>query len=277
MEAGVPKAMIKFVLSCFNRAHIDEGLEEALSLLQFVKIPPHEINTLLNENNQILDSLTWIFGCQISQNSTAVKSHAVTVLKTIIRKAHPTVLETLKPEFFERIVKVLRDGITQQGMNSALKVLLAACSVGKNRKMMVEANAVFELIEIELGTLEKKTTELIFGVLFHLCSCACGRAEFVGHRGGIAVLTDRILRISPAVNDRAVSILSVICKSSCASRVVVQEMLTMGTVVKLCMLLQSDHPTYLKEKAMGILKIYSEDWKDSPCFPGRSFYASLEG
>ncbi|KAF7818857.1 E3 ubiquitin-protein ligase PUB24-like [Senna tora] len=276
IDAGVPKAVLLFLLDCFKSRQLHQGLQQALSLLQFVRIPSEEIKAVISENDQILDSLVWILGCEIVESdSVSVKSHALIVLKTIIHKAGSGILERLEPEFFERIVRILRKGITQQGMNAGLKVMVAACPWGRNRKMMVDAGAVWELIEIELGIPERRTTELVLEILFHLCSCANGRAQFVSHRGGIAVITERVLKISRSVDERAVFILSLISNSSYGSHMVIQEMLKLGTVSKLCMLLQSDHPTYLKEKAMEMLKAHSEVWKNSPCFPDRSFYASL--
>lgn len=273
-EAGVPKAMIMFVLDCYKRRHIREGLEEALSLLQFLKVPKEEIGLLLQQNDhQVLDSLTWVLGCDIMENSLTLKSHAIMVLKNIIQKASSGVMERLKSEFFEAVVKVLRSGITLQGMNAGLKVLLAACPWGRNRELMVKSGAVHELIEIELGSPEKRTTEMILGIQFHLCSCANGRAQFVSHRGGIAVLTERMLKVSPVADERIIFVMSLVTKSS-ASQVVIQEMVQLGTLSKLCMVLQADHPSYLKDKAMEILKSHSEVWKSSPCFPA-SFKASF--
>ncbi|XP_061376007.1 E3 ubiquitin-protein ligase PUB23-like [Gastrolobium bilobum] len=273
LEAGVPKATIFFIVGCFIKGQIHEGLEEALSLLQFVKVPAEEVNLLLAENDQILDSLAWVLGCEM-ENSIAVKSHAVLVLKRIIQKGDPSVLERLKVEFFDKIVKILRNGVTQKGMNAALHVLLRACPWGRNRIMMVEIGAVFELVEIELMAPEKRNTELALAILFHLCSCANGRAQFLSHKGSIAMLTDRILKVSAEVDERAVFVLSLISKFS-ATKMVLQDMLNVGTVSKLCMLLQADHAKYLKDKAIEILKSHSEVWKNSPCFSDPSFHASL--
>jgi hypothetical protein len=140
--------------------------------------------------------------------------------------------------------------------------------------MMVEAGVVRELIEIELTAVhEKRITELTFGILFHLCSCANGRFQFLSHEGSIAVLTERILKVSMTVDDRAVFILSLISKFS-ATKNVLDEMLKVGTVSKLFVLLQADHAKYLKDKVMQIFKAHSEVWKNSPCFPQTSFYAS---
>ncbi|KAK8280104.1 hypothetical protein V6Z11_D09G154000 [Gossypium hirsutum] len=243
VEAGVPKAMLSFIVNCFKEDCVS-GLEEALSVLFLIRIPSAEAKLLPKQNDQIIKSLIWVLGCEFN-TQVMVKSHA----------------------FFEMIVGVLKQcttRITQQGINSALHVLLDACPWGRNRLMMVESGAVSALIELELGSPEKRTTELILGILFHLCSCADGRAEFLRHKGGIAVVTKRIMRVSPAADDRAVLILSLISKFSATSWVV-HEMLEVGTVTKLCMLLQLDCATYLKEKTMEILRSHSDDWLKFPC------------
>ncbi|XLU46869.1 E3 ubiquitin-protein ligase PUB24-like [Arachis ipaensis] len=276
LDSGVPKAMIMFILDCYKKGinQIGEGIEEALSLLQFVKVSSEDVKILMSENvfYSVLDSLTWLLGCDFSENSATVKSQAVLVIKNLIQRGDSSVIQRLKFEFFEKIVKVLRNGVvTQQGISGALKVLLSACAYGRNRIMMVECGAVFEMIEIEMRTPEKIITELTMSILFHLCSCASGRAQFLCHKGSMAVLTERILKVSAAVDDRAIIILSLISKFS-ATNLVLQEMLKVGTVAKLCLVLQSDHAKYIKEKAMEIIKNHSVVWRNSPCFPDRSSF-----
>ncbi|EEF38265.1 E3 ubiquitin-protein ligase PUB24 [Ricinus communis] len=262
-ETGVPKALLLFIVTCFKKGRFD-GIQEAVSILRLIRIPPQESRALLSENDQIIESLTWVLRWCSSDNHITIKSHAVSVLKMVSEDASSSVLERLKPEFFETIVGVIREKITQQGINAALKVLSHACPWGRNRIMMVDAGAVFELIELEWRYPEKKTTELILGILFHLCSCADGRAKFLSHRGGIAVVAKRILKVSPAADDRAVLILSLICKFSGTS-MVLQEMLNVKAVSKLCMMLQADCAVYLKDKAREILRLHSDEWKNSPC------------
>lgn len=44
LEAGVPRAMIIFIINCYRKGQIQKGLHEALSILQFVKIPKNEVS-----------------------------------------------------------------------------------------------------------------------------------------------------------------------------------------------------------------------------------------
>ncbi|KAF5473946.1 hypothetical protein F2P56_005892 [Juglans regia] len=263
VEAGVPKAMLLFIATRFKEGQT-VGLEEALSVLNSIPIPSAEAKQLLMENDHIIDSLTWVLGCEMENQELTVKSHAMIVLKTITTDPSSRILERLEPEFFNTIARVLKSGITRQGSNAALNVLLAACAWGRNRMMMVEAGTVFELIELELELPEKRTTELILGILFHLCSLPDGRAQFLSHRGSIAVVSNKISRVSPAADDRAVLILSIICKFS-GTYMVIQEMLKVGAVSRLCSLLQANCDTYLKGRVREILKSHSDEWKGSPC------------
>ncbi|KAF8397982.1 hypothetical protein HHK36_016908 [Tetracentron sinense] len=263
VEAGAAKAMVSLIITCFKKGQ-KTGLEEALSVLHLIWIPMAETKLLVMENYDLITSITWILGCEMD-NHVAVKIHAVIVLKMIVDVANSNLLERLKPELFKGIIQILRDRISQQATKAALHVLLEAGPYGRNRMKIVEAGAVSKLIELELGTPDNRTTELIFGVLDNLCSCADGRAQLLGHAGGIAVVSTRILRVSPAADDRAIHILESISKFS-GTKEVLHEMLRVGAVSKLCMVLQADCAAYLKEKARKILRLHSDVWKKSPCF-----------
>ncbi|XP_052175984.1 E3 ubiquitin-protein ligase PUB24-like [Diospyros lotus] len=259
VKAGAAKAVAFFVARLY-KAGETKGLEEALRILYLLQV---ETNLSLPETEQIIDSLTWVLGLDIDDYEATVKSHAVLILKTIVEKASSSLLEMLKPEFFQRILSALRK-ISQQAIKAACQVMLDACPWGRNRIMMVESGAVSELIELELGSPEKRTTELIMGVLFHLCSSADGRAQLLSHAAGIAVITKRILKVSPAADDRAMAILSMVCKFS-GTASVLQEMLRLGTITKLCLVLQVECAMHLKDKAKEILRAHSVAWKNSPC------------
>ncbi|XVF19614.1 hypothetical protein REPUB_Repub11eG0125900 [Reevesia pubescens] len=242
-EAGVSKAVILLLIRCYKDG-ITIGLEEALRILYLIWTPSSEIKALVNENCDFIDCLTWILGCEI-ENPVVVKTHAMLVLKRVIEVANTRLLEKLKPEFFKEMLKEV-------------------CLWGRNKSKIVEANAIFDLIEFELEKPEKNITELIFNLLAHLCSCADGRAQFLCHAGSIAMVAKRILRVSPATDDQAVYILSLISKNS-ATKQVLLEMLRVGAVTKLCMVIQADCAAYLKEKARGVLRLHSKLWNDSPC------------
>ncbi|KAH7541828.1 hypothetical protein FEM48_Zijuj02G0009000 [Ziziphus jujuba var. spinosa] len=259
-EAGVAKAMVLFLERCCKQGTTSTMcLQQALKVLHLVWNHTPEIKLLVNEENtDFLQVLMWI----LQSDHKVIRTEAMLVLKMAIQDSNRTRLERLNPELFKSIVKVLRDKVA---VKSALEALIKACTWRANRLRIVEAGAVFELIETELLTNpEKHTTELIFNLLAQLCSIAEGREQLSKHAGGIAMVSKSILRVSPATDDRAVLILSMIAKFSARNEVVL-EMLWVGAVTKLCMVMQAECAAYLKEKAREILRLHSKLWKDSPC------------
>ena len=219
---------------------------------------------LVGENLDFINSLTWILQLNVPNNVKMI-NEAMSLLKLTIEVANSTPLGRLNLEFFREIVRVLRKrSLSQQAIKSALHVLIETCPLGRNRTRIVEAGAVTDLIELELEKPEKNVSELIFNLLAHLCSCAEGREQFLRHAAGIAMVSKRILRVSSATDDRAIHIFLVIAKCS-ASHEVVLEMLRVGAVSKLCMVMQADCASYLKEKARDILRLHSKVWNNSPC------------
>ncbi|KAF2286979.1 hypothetical protein GH714_036622 [Hevea brasiliensis] len=263
VEVGLAKALVSLVLKCF-RQRKTTGLEEALKTLYLIWNSSQDIKFPVKDNQDFMDSLLWVLGCDIDRNRVVVKSHSMLVLKKTIESATTSLLESLNTDFFRGIIRVLRENISRQAVKSALLVLIEVCPWGRNRTKIIEAKAVFELIELELEKPEKNITELIFNLLAQLCSCADGREQFLKHAGSIAMISKRILRVSPATDDRAVHILGLISKFSATSQVLL-EMLRVGAVSKLCMVIQADCATYLKQHARGILRLHSNVWNNSPC------------
>ncbi|KAL1813352.1 hypothetical protein ACET3Z_023417 [Daucus carota] len=249
----------------YGKLLVEAGVAKAM-------ISPSKIREyiLLAKTDEIIDSLIWALGISSCDHTTtkAIRNHAMILLKIFVENTSSNLQEKLKPDFFKTIVNVLSKTslMTQHGTRAALHIMLGACTVGKNRIMMVEAGAVFVIIELELTGLirEKRTSELSMQVLFNLCRSADGRAELLRHAAGIAVVTKRMMKVSPMLDEAAVSIISLISKFS-GTDWVVNEMLRVGTVSRLCMVLQSNCDSGLKEKAMEILRRHTHVWKDSPC------------
>lgn len=276
ISAGVPEAMVHVITESFKKGNKTTSfcyyyLEEALRILRLLW------NTANNNNNNnmkrlvggnsnfdFLNSLTWVLQLQI-KNNIKVINEAMPIMKLVVEAKDSTPLGNLNLEFFNVIVNVMKNKeLSQQAIKSALHVLIDTCPLGRNRMKIVESGAVNELIELELEKPEKNVTELVFVLLAHLCSCADGREQFLQHAAGIAVVSKRILRVSPTVDDRALHIFSLVSKFS-ASNEVLQEMLRVGAVSKLCMVLQAACASHLKEKARGVLRLHSKTWNNSPC------------
>ncbi|KAH6773001.1 hypothetical protein C2S52_004153 [Perilla frutescens var. hirtella] len=259
-EAGTAKSMISFVLRCFNDQNF-AGVDRALRILRLTWSPAAENKQIVEENLDFIQSILWILNSQIENTA---KTEALIVLKNVVEVVNSSFLARLKPCFFKEMVKNLRMNISAQATRAVVKILIQSCPPGRNRMEIVEAGAVFELIDMELGSPEKKTTELIFCLLAQLCSCADGRQQFLRHAGGVGVVAKRLLRVSPATDDRALCIYESIARFS-ATQAVVAEMLTVGGVTKLCMILQADCEGFLKKKAREILRLHSTAWSNSPC------------
>ncbi|KAJ0976666.1 hypothetical protein J5N97_012140 [Dioscorea zingiberensis] len=266
VQAGVPSSLILLIVSKTHRVDL-----ECLKVLHSLRVSPEDLKPLVAENHDFIEALTLVL---LSNNGdddddddddhVIIRTTTSLVLKSIFDVAVEKLLVRLKPEFFEAVLSVLRCRISQQVIKALLHVLVQACPWGCNRTKIIEAGAVPELIELELTMPEKRTTELVFGVLDHLCSCADGRAQFLRHAAGIAIVSKRILRVSPVTDDRAVRILSSVCKYS-ATNEVLQEMLRVGAASKLCFLLQANCSSFVRERTRWILKMHSGVWKNSPC------------
>lgn len=264
-EAGVAESMIPLITNRSKELgnNSSNWFEQALRILRLLW-NNNNIKPLLIQNTDFIKSLTSILQLHVDSNLNLV-NEAMPVLKSTIALADSTLLGSLKLEFFREITRVLKNrAISQQSIKSALHILIETCPLGRNRTRIVEAGVVFELIELELEKPEKNITELIFNLLAQLCSCADGREKFLLHAAGIAVVSKRVLRVSPATDDRAVHVLSLIARYS-GSNDVVSEMLRVGAVTKICMVMQADCGRDLREKARGILKLHSNAWNNAPC------------
>lgn len=263
-DNGVAKAMVLFLMRCFGMKH-GVGVEEALRVLHLTwAATSFENRNLLEDDVDFVRALLWVL--RSDDIKTTAKTHALMVLRHVSEVASTTLLEGLTQlDFFREIVKFLRNdaAVSPQATKAALHILIQLS--GRSRTRIIEAGAVFALVEMEWsGSPEKRISELIFCLLAKLCSCAEGRQQLLKHAGGLAVVAKRVLRVSAATDDRAVYVMESIARFS-ATREVVQEMLRVGAVAKLCMVLQADCPEYLRKKVREILRLHSNAWSNSPC------------
>jgi len=246
-----------------NESEFTRASDEALNILYHLKISQRQLkNLIINDGDRFLESLLQI----LKHSSYQSRAYATMLLKSVFEVADPTHLISIRPEMFVEIVRVLDDQISQQASKAALKLLVEICPWGRNRIKAVEGGAVSVLIELLLDTSDKRACELILAVLELLCGCADGRAELLKHGAGLAVVSKKILRVSHVASDKAVRILCSICRFSATSRVL-QEMLQVGAVAKLCLILQVDSSLKSKERAREILKVHSKVWRSSACIP----------
>ncbi|XP_004497653.1 E3 ubiquitin-protein ligase PUB23-like [Cicer arietinum] len=240
-----------------------EAEDEAISILHNLHLSEQGLKTLLNfKNGEFLDSLIKLLQKGIYDSRT----YAVLLLKSISEVAEPAKLSNLKTEFFVELVQLLKDQISKKASKATLQTLIQVVEHGRNRVRLVESGCVCVLIELLLDCKERKPCEMILVVLEMLCQCADGRAEILKHGCGLGIVSKKILRVSNMANDRAVRILLSVSRFS-ATPLVVQEMLEIGIVAKLCLILQVDSGNKAKDKAREILKLHAKSWRHSHCIP----------
>ncbi|XP_059452789.1 E3 ubiquitin-protein ligase PUB23-like [Corylus avellana] len=247
-----------------EEASNDDGIDKALSILSCLQLSDAALKKLTGRNGEFIKSLTRA----MQRGSYETRAHAVLLLKSMMEVAEPMEMISLETEFFVELVHVLHD----QGSNVVLKLLIQLCPWGRNRVKAVKAGAVTVLIELLLDCFDRRACEMTLVALYMLCGCAEGRVELLGHAAGLAIVSKKILRVSQVASEKAVSILFAISKFS-ATPAVVQEMLQLGVVAKLCMMLQVECGSKAKEKAKEILILHASAWKSSSCIP-KSFLSS---
>lgn len=268
-SAGVVDFLASIMIKRKEESEVSEASQEALNTLFHLNPSDTELRKLINsrndhQDNQFLDSLLRFLNSGDAQSRT----NAINLLRSTLNVADPSQLIGIQPVYIKAIVGILNDKISQQVTKVALKLLVELCPWGRNRIKEVENGVVFALIELLLDTNERRVCELILTALDHLCTCAEGRLELLSHGGGIAIVSKKILRVSHLSTDRAVRILCSISKFSASCyNMILQEMLQVGVVSKLCLVLQVDVSQKTKEKTKEILRLHSRVWKDSSCIP----------
>ncbi|KAJ6299778.1 hypothetical protein OIU76_020712 [Salix suchowensis] len=211
-----------------DESEFTRASDEALNILYHLKISQRQLkNLVINDGDRFLESLLQI----MKHSSYQSRAYATMLFKSVFEVADPMHLMSIRPEMFVEIVRVLDDQISQQASKAALKLLVEICPWGRNRIKAVEGGAVSVLIELLLDASDKRACELILAVLELLCGCADGRAEFSATSG------------------------------------VLQEMLQVGVVAKLCLVMQVNSNLKTKDRAREILKLHAKIWRNSVCIP----------
>ncbi|XP_047312274.1 E3 ubiquitin-protein ligase PUB23-like [Impatiens glandulifera] len=241
----------------------DDATNEALSTLHSLNLSETGLKTLFKSNG-FLNALT----CAMKLGSYDSRAYAVMILKSITEVTDPTdmIIGSLNPRFFTEIVQLVKDQITPKATRAGLHVLINVTSIGRNRVKAVEAGAVQVMIDMLVESSEKRVCEMALTVLDHLCQCAEGRAKVLGHGAGLAIVSKKIMRVSKVASERAIRVLHSIAKHS-GNGVALKEMLEVGVVSKLCLVLQVEMGTKIKERVIEILKMHARTWKNAHCIP----------
>lgn len=262
MEAS---GAVEFLASVISAASSQEepNQDEALSILHSLHVSEASLKSLMAfRNGRFIDSLTSV----MQRGGFESRACAVLLLNSMFQVADSARLFNIRYELFVELVQVLKDQISQQATYATLQTLIQLCPWGRNRYRAVKVGCVWELIELLLNCEERKVCEMMLVVLDILCGCAEGRAELLSHGAGLAVVSKKILRVSTMANERAVRILLSVSMFS-ATPSVVQEMIQVGVVVKLCLVMQVESGSKTKEKAREILKLLAHSCNNTSCIP----------
>uniref|UniRef100_A0A0E0K0S7 U-box domain-containing protein n=1 Tax=Oryza punctata TaxID=4537 RepID=A0A0E0K0S7_ORYPU len=237
--------------------------EEALGVLCSLKPSETTLRRILDKNNGgFLDTLASV----LRSPSYRSRAYAILILKAMTSAMSPERLMAVSSELVEEVVRVVSDGVSSKAVKAALHVLCRLCPWGRNRVKVVEAGAVAALVELLLdeGGRRRRAAELALVAIDHLCGCAEGRSELVAHPAGLAVVSKKAMRVSPAATESAVRALYAVARNS-ATPAVLHEMLAVGVVAKLLLVLQVDGGERARVRAREMLRTNARVWKDSPC------------
>lgn len=241
--------------------------EEALGILY--KLPMADETAELLTISKTLKLISWI----LKRGSCNARFHSVMLLKTLASSGQNRLQQLIvnaNEDLIKGLLELLTEEVCPQATTSSLEVLMAICSHSrKNRIKAIEAGAIYVLIEF-LPESQRITCEKTLCLLDILCECAEGRATTIDHAMGIASISKKILRVSQAATEKAVRILWSLCKFS-PIPVLLNEMAQIGTVYKLCMLLQLECTSKTKQKASEILREHGKHWRSSACVPSQVF------
>ncbi|KAK1389711.1 RING-type E3 ubiquitin transferase [Heracleum sosnowskyi] len=273
MEAAGAANFLALIIKNGKRSADDEVPEEfeltkpedeALSILYHLHLSETSLKSLIGENSEFIESMIRFMKSENYESRT----YSILLLKSIFSIVDQVEIMSFRGELFQEIVQVLKDEISPKASKAAFQILINLCPVGRNRIKASEAGAVQVIVDFLLShPSDRRICEMALTVLDLLCQCAEGRSELLKHGAGLAVVSKRILRVSRFASDRGVRIIHSIAKFSGSSSSVLQDMLQLGVVSKLCLVLQVDCGSKAKEKATEILKMHSRAWKNSPCLP----------
>ncbi|KAL1815113.1 hypothetical protein DCAR_0519343 [Daucus carota subsp. sativus] len=249
---------------------IEDGFElsraddEALNIMCHLQLSEKSLKSLNGEKGEFIESLMRLMQCDNYESRT----YSVIMLKSILKVAGPLQKTSLRNDFFVELVQILREQISSKASKAALQLLISICPEGRNRIKAVEAGAVSVMVDFLCDhSSDKRVCEMVLVVLDQLCQCAEGRAELLNHGAGLAIVSKKILRVSQLASEKAVKILLSIAKFSATTSNVLQEMLQLGVVAKLCLAIQTDCGEKIKERAAEILKLHARAWKNTSCLP----------
>ncbi|GLJ55808.1 hypothetical protein SUGI_1198240 [Cryptomeria japonica] len=242
---------------------IAAACEEALGILYSLPLRDKTLDSITTAG--CLPSVAYV----LKRGTSNARFHAAMLLQSVSTKVLERFVMNANEEIIEGLLEMLTEEVCHQATMAALNVLTAMSnSSRRSRKKAIEAGAVSALIELLPDqTVEKKNIcERMLCLLDVLCGCAEGRAAMADHAMGIAAVSKKIIRVSPLATEKAVRIVWSLCKCS-PSKQIINEVVQIGAVAKLCMLMHSECTPKTKSKAKEMLRVHDKFWRNSSCVP----------
>ncbi|RWR87391.1 U box domain-containing protein [Cinnamomum micranthum f. kanehirae] len=205
----------------------------------------------------------------LQTGSAEARLHAVTILKRMVKMdcTRGQVISDPDMDIFKSLLELLSDEIFTRASSCALDVLVETLVASrKNRLKAIEGGAVCVLIELLPDANRSKCEKMLF-LLKLLCECAEGRSAFADHGLAISVVVKKILCTSELGTKLGVKILWLVSSFLPTERVL-EDMLMFGAVKKLLGLLHMHGRSSTKDKALKIIRLHGNSWRQYPCFPG---------
>ncbi|KAE8702387.1 hypothetical protein F3Y22_tig00110483pilonHSYRG00405 [Hibiscus syriacus] len=188
--------------------------DEALNTLYNLQLSEAALKNLMGRNGDFIGSVTRV----MQRGSYECRTYAVFMLKSMLEIANPMQLISLRQELFAELVRVLCDKVSQRATKATLKLLVTICPWGKKQDQGCQSRQV--------GAAKSQS-----------------RA-----RGRFEEDTSSISGRKPEGSEDPVSI-----SKFCGTCDVVQEMVQLGIVAKLCLVVQVECGHKTKEKAREVL------------------------
>ncbi|GLJ55801.1 hypothetical protein SUGI_1198140 [Cryptomeria japonica] len=224
---------------------VTAACEDALGILYSLPLPEETFDSLATAN--CLASVASI----LKRGTSNARFHAAVLLQKVSKKVLERFVMNANDDLIEGLLEVLTEEVCHKATVAALEVLTAMSSTSRRSRIKaIQAGAVSALIESlpDQSVEKKKICERMLCLLDVLCGCAEGRAALVDHAMGVPSVSKKIMRISALATEKAVRILWSICKFSPSQRIL-NEMVQIGAVAKLCMLVHSDCTPKTNRKA----------------------------
>ncbi|KAG6484845.1 hypothetical protein ZIOFF_053370 [Zingiber officinale] len=241
-------------------------INEAAVTLYLLKPSPETLKAVSErDGGELINSLASL----LQHGSYEGRVRAALLLQSVFEIVGEEFKSRLPFDVIEAAVEVLKDqNVSRRTTMALLAVLLEVLPRGKNRWKAVEAGVVEVMVAllVEDGAGDKRKCEAMLAVLELVCGKAEGRAELVSHPAGLATVAARLVGVSSAVTERAMAVLGLVFRN-CSGVAVVEELVQVGGVAKLCVVVQVEENRRIREMAKRILAMHVKEWIKSPCFP----------